>query len=149
MDDKSPTPLKASYNQDDFSNLGFHDCPITGVKWNPRAFSITLTLEYIVEWVAPTETAGCFRFWICPAELEFENVGDVSLDLGWESAVMECRIQDLYRRGERRTPNGGVQTQWDFELSTPSGRITIWAAAWILRIVGPPVLTKTQSLSGG
>jgi hypothetical protein len=149
MENAAPPLLKTRYTQDDLPSRGFHDCRITGIKWNDRHFSFTLVLDYIAEWVNPTETDKYYKFWICPAEMRFEDVDDVSIGLQWHRQIMECRIQHLQRRDQRHTPNGAIQTRWEIDLAAPSGGISVWATCLSLAILGPPVLSETQNLPIG
>ena len=80
------------YTEDDFDSLGFHDCYIHCVRWSIGDFSLSLDLDYIVEWLEPVVVGEGYRFWISPAELSFQNVSDVSVQLDWMGWGLECQV---------------------------------------------------------
>jgi hypothetical protein len=135
------------YTEADFDLLGFHDCRVSGIKWDDERFTVGFALDYIFEWVQPSAGEQSYRFWICPAELWFENVDDVKVVLDWAGQLMECRLEGLHRKESRRTPNGQVQSRWEFEFTAPKGDVSLWATGFELRILGPPALCNVQRLS--
>lgn len=138
--------VRDCYSEADFERLGFHDCRIWAIRWSPQDFSIALDLDYIVEWVEPTQEASNYAFWICPAELRFANVDGVDVALQWSGLPLECHIAELHRRESRQTPNGTLQWLWELELSAPGGSISLWATGFHLKMLAKPVLSNVQCL---
>jgi hypothetical protein len=136
--------VKECYTEEDIEQLGFHDCYVSGVRWNADEFEVKFNLGYIVEWVQPTRIDQKYGFWICPAELCFVDVDDLHIDLNWVGQTIECCIQEFHRREKRMTPNGKTQWNWALEMSKPEGTIDLWATGFELKIKGSPVLSDTQ-----
>ena len=138
-----PPDYKSIYSERDFDVLGFHDCRLYGICWNRDSFSLTLDLDYILQWV---EVGGRYNFWISPAELRFEDVADVQVSLNWARLTMECQIEDLHRLDSRKTPSGLTSDHWRFDLSEPEGSIELWATGFKLAIKAAPTLSMTTYL---
>ena len=141
-----PPRVKDRCTSADMGQLGFHDCRVSGIRWDASRFEVAFDLDYIVEWVAPMDGDGSYRFWISPAELRFANVDDVRIELEWSSLALQCSVRDLHRRGKRITPSGEDQWCWELELSEPEGRIVLWATDFELNIHAAPTLCATQEL---
>ena len=75
-----PPRVKDRCTSADMGQLGFHDCRVSGIRWDASRFEVAFDLDYIVEWVAPMDGDGSYRFWISPAELRFANVDDVRIE---------------------------------------------------------------------
>ena len=139
--------FKKLYTSADLELLGFHDCHVSGVRWDPERFEVVLEMGYILSWIQPAPDEERYRFWVAPAELRFLNVSDLHLELSWPGLVLDCSIQDLHRQEERLTPNGSTEWFWDLELSEPDGSISLWATDFHLRIHDQPKLLDTPRLS--
>lgn len=146
MSAANPPRVKERYTSDDLEQVGFHDCRVSGVRWDAGGFEVAFDLDYIVEWVQPTDSQRGYRFWISPAELRFSDVDDLRIELAWIGLTLDCSIQDLHRREKRATPNGKTQWRWELELAAPQGAIVFWATDFELKIQGPPTLSATQEL---
>ena len=145
MSSAKPPQVKERYTSgSDLDQVGFHDCHVSGVRWDSSGFEVVFELDYIVEWVEPSPGERGYRFWVSPAELRFSDVDDFRLELAWTGLALDCSIQDLHRREKRTTPNGNVQWRWEFELAVPQGTIALWATGFELRIQRPPTLSATQ-----
>ena len=149
MSATNPPRVKERYTSDDLEQLGFHDCHVSGVRWDARGFEVAFDLDYIVEWVPPTDGEQGYRFWVSPAELRFSDVDDLCIELSWMGLALDCSIQDLHRREKRTTSNGKLQWRWELELATPQGAIVFWATDFDLKIQAPPTLSATQDLCQG
>src|SRR5260221_10243754 len=68
------------WTEQDFEEMGWHDCHIYAVAFLPETFEFVLDLDYICKWVNPKPPAENFSFWVSPATLVFENVHDLELD---------------------------------------------------------------------
>ena len=58
------------WNQNDFEEMGWHDCPIWAMAFD---YHVKFDLDYIFNWVKPESKNGSFRFWISPVTLIFMN----------------------------------------------------------------------------
>jgi hypothetical protein len=78
----------AVWTDADFPVMGWHDCRIHAVsvaEYEDDTLPPTrllLDLDYIVRWVDPAPRRKYFTFWIAPATLVFEQVWDVTGEIG-------------------------------------------------------------------
>ena len=138
---KSPS-YKERYSHDDFSLLGFHDCHVRGIHWSASDFSLSLTLDYIIQWVRAEDV---FHFWVSPAELCFHDISDVKIELDWKG-TLDCQMQDITKANARKTPNGAVQHLWEIDFFSPDGQMELWAIGFQLTIKEPPKLVRSPRL---
>ncbi len=90
---------KSVWSDADFEELGWHDATVHGLYLQqtdvlPR---LLLDLDYIVRRVHPVKPAKTFSFWVAPATLVFEEVGDLEGGLGFKDMHTELEIADLHR----------------------------------------------------
>lgn len=111
-----PTPpniSKAIWTDADFDDMGWHDAAVHGLATRPEddhTGRLLIDLDYIIEWVPPTEGETYFSFWIVPATLVFEHAWDLTLQIDHlDSAGLELELDAITRRP-----------------SQPPGRASIW-----------------------
>jgi hypothetical protein len=92
---------KAVWTEADFPVMGWHDCRVHAIsvaEYEDDTLPPTrllLDLDYIVRWVDPAPRKKHFTFWIAPATLVFEQVWDITGELGPLHGGLE--IADLHR----------------------------------------------------
>jgi len=145
----TPPSVRDRYALDDWEALGFHDCYVYGVRWDYEEFSLCLDLDYIVKWIEPQPDEQSYRFWVCSAELQFNDVSDAQMDIDWRGWAPECQINEIRRAESRKTPNGFTEWHWELDLAKPEGRISLWATGFDLKLRKPPILSNTQYISKG
>lgn len=108
--------IKAVWTDEDFPVMGWHDCRIHAVAITEHeddtvpAARLLLDLDYIVEWVEPARRQQHFTFRVAPATLVFEQVWDITGELG---PLHEClEIADLHRLDP---PDGKPYPAWHIE----------------------------------
>ncbi len=84
---------KKIWTDDDFDQMGWHDCNIYKVRLTE---DLELDIDYILQWNEPDLEGLPFTFWIAPATLVFKQVKDLTLEfsIGYEDAF---EIEDIER----------------------------------------------------
>ena len=100
MSDAGAAPERRIWTEADFEQMGWHDCAVHALAFRPERFELRLDLDYILEWVAPTEPGGPFTFRVAPATLVFHNVSGVTADLQPGTGVLPTL--DALTRADRQ-----------------------------------------------
>lgn len=135
------------WDESDFERMGWHDCHIHALAFDPDAFELMLDIDYILGWVHPGEGETYFGFWIAPATLVFENVYEMEIEASSHYGGLEM---DAITRGQERGPRNaehiGKDVAWKWEVECQEGSIRFWASGYKQFIRGAPVLSQSQAL---
>ena len=132
-----------TWNDNGFS---LHDCYLYGVAWDCRNYSLSLDIDFIVEWLAPESAESNYSFKVCKSQLLFKNIDGTRIDLDWEQDAPLAQIRELVRGERRETRSGLSQWHWVLELSSPGGEISLWATGVELTSRDEPKMSPVQSL---
>jgi hypothetical protein len=136
------------WTEADFEQMGWHDVQVYAVSFIPNTFELMLDIDYIFEWIHPAENDTCFKFWISPATLVFENV------YGIEMALDEPYFElDAIERTEPRRPTNAEyierDTEWQWNLEAHRGGMSFRSIGYKQYIRKKPVLSQLQTLEMG
>lgn len=126
---------KSIWTNDDFEFMGWHDCPIYGIRFDNE---ILIDLDYILKWELDT-TKKAYSFWISPATLIFHNVSNLHIDINLDF-INGIEILDINREILKDT-----KTKWI--IGAQEGTITLIASGYTQYIRRIPLLTTSQCLS--
>lgn len=133
------------WTQDDYEQMGWHDCHIHALAFLPENFELLLDIDYIFRWLQPTPPQQYFSFWVAPATLVFENVYDVALTLRCDSGL---EIDDI-----KRNQTMPVHTEYDessdaghWTIACQEGQITLRSTGYTQYIRATPQYSASQSL---
>jgi hypothetical protein len=136
---------KRSLNESEAVMESFHDCHVHGLRWRRDAFSFSVDLQYILEWIEPTASFAGYQFSVCEARLVFQSVSDLKVQMDWSSSPLDAQIEGLRVAESRATPNGGTERLFEIEFADPEGSISLWSSGYELVLLGEPVLTTVTS----
>lgn len=112
-----PTPpgiSKGIWTEADFDVMGWHDAAVHGVATRPEddhTGRLLVDLDYIVEWVPPSDGETNFSFWIVPATLVFEHAWDLTLQIDLlGSAGLELQLDAIIRTPGRPVGSASIWT---------------------------------------
>ena len=134
---------KTVWTDADFEVMGWHDCHIHSIGFQPGAWTLLIDLDYIFKWVEPQSPDEYFKFWIAPATVVFENAHAVRIDI--ESTSGEIEIAGLTRGEPRETPNGEVKER-RYSIGCQEGVLELWATGFKMIVRRAPCLRSAQSL---
>jgi hypothetical protein len=124
----------------------FHDCHVHGLRWRGEQFAFYVDLQYILEWIQPTETTSTYQFRIAEGRLAFANADDVDISIVWKRAMLDAQIESINIIGTRATPNGTQQRQFEIAFSEPDAVITLWSTGYEVQLTDEPVISDVTSI---
>jgi len=117
---------KWEWTQDDFDNMGWHDCPIYAIRFDDNIY---LDIDYIFKW-NDNGHGNSYTFWISPATWIFEIPTYLKIDVELDF------INGLEIASVSKTINEKGETLWS--INTQQGAIIIGAEKFKQIIRRPP-----------
>ena len=134
------------WTEDNFENMGWHDCRIYAIAFSPDTFEVLLDIDYIFQWIHPEPEEKSFKFWVSPATLVFQNVYNVEFDV-LTTTGLEI---DHIRREQPRAPRNAAyiehEIEWLWTLDCQQGDIRLWSVGYQQYIRATPRLDEAQKL---
>jgi hypothetical protein len=132
---------KLIWTQEDFEQMGWHDCKIWSFIANSYEYEFLIDLDYIFKWVQPSEGESYFKFWVAPVTMVFENSFDVKIDI--QSQLGEIEIACLHMENSKETINKKfVEHTYRFECH--QGEILLTATGFKMFVRQYPGLSQGQ-----
>jgi len=119
----------------------FHDSHVHGLSWRRAEFAFSVDLQYILEWIEPSDISSGYRFSICEARLTFRDVDDLKISMDWLGAALDAQIDALRIVQSRTTPTGRVQHYYEIEFSEPGANIALWSTGYEVALLQDPVVS--------
>lgn len=126
---------KTLWTERDFDKMGWHDCPIYGIRFDSE---VILDIDYIFKWVLDNESKY-YSFWISPATLVFPDACNLKINVDLDF-INGLEIADL---NKCETSEKGIL--WNLE--TQEGDISLISSGFKQYIRRKPILVKSQCLS--
>jgi len=127
----------------DFDKLEWHDSPIYAFSIDYATVDFSIDLDYILDWIPPTEPYGSYRHNISPATLVFHSA--TNLQLGISSAA-EPLLIDSIGRTNPHPYRGTIYTEYDWFIECHNGRISLSSTGFTQYLRMAPVLSLMQRL---
>lgn len=127
----------------DFTDMGWHDCRLYGIKLLNENFEITFDIDYILRWIKEDDVFTGFDVASCV--LKFFNVSRLTISLDYAENLL-CFISDIHRSNERPSPNG-LYILWDYRIDCDVGSISFTSTGFEQRLTSPPLRSDTQDLN--
>jgi hypothetical protein len=129
------------WNQDEFSNLSWHDAPLHGISFDWSSFSLILDIDYSLAW---SEHAGGFQ--LVPALLRFENVSKICVSFVAPNEMLF--INRISREGPFPLQAGAeLREYWAWFIVLAQGQISFEATGFSQRAYGSIRVSKNTWLS--
>lgn len=142
---------KSIWNDEDFSQMGWHDCLIHSFatrifdEKEPWKNEFLLDVDYIFKWNQPIPPSSYFTFWISPCTLIFENFYDLIIEIDTSYAFPFAQIMGLNRKEIKNEINGLIYYEWKIELE--NGLISLKSENFQQIVRKKPIYSKGQWLS--
>src|SRR5436190_11136596 len=94
----------------------FHDCHAHGLHWRRDRFTFSVDLQYILEWIAPSDASTGYRFSMCEARLTFRSVSELKVSMDWSGSALDSEIGAVRILKSRTTPNGQHERYFEIEF---------------------------------
>lgn len=125
---------KWNWTEQDFEQMGWHDCPIYAMKFDDQ---VVFDIDYIFKWNQPGVEGMPFTFWISPATLTFKEVTLFKSEFEMDF-VNGLEIADI----SKKSTDGS--TQWN--IDTQQGTLIIHATSFEQVIRRNPTLQFGQCI---
>ena len=134
--------IKEIWGDDDFKDMGWHDCRLYGVKLLNENFNISFDLDYIFRWIKSENKFDGFD--VAPCVLTFFNVSRLNIELNYNENLL-CFISDIKRENMRPSPNGKFSL-YDYSIECDTGFISFSATGFEQRVKSVPIRSEYQDL---
>jgi hypothetical protein len=125
----------------------FHDCHVHGLQWRRERFTFSIHLQYILEWIAPSDAVAGYRFSIAEGRITFQDVDDLKVSMDWSGAALDSQIASVRVLRTRTTPNGRLQRYFEIEFAEPEAIISLWSTEYEVDLLQEPVISNVTSMS--
>jgi len=132
---------KDVWSEVDFKEMGWHDASLWSMVSNAELFEYLIDLDYIFKWVHPKDNETCFKFWVAPVTMVFENASDVKIDIESQQGLIE--VSDLHMESPELTPNGKF-TSHTYRFECQEGEILLKATGFKMYVRQKPQLIQGQ-----
>lgn len=139
-------PTDTSWDESQFGDMCWHDNHVHALAIRAGehgAGELDLDLDYILEWLRPTESMYAFR--LAPATLTFRGVYDLRIEIDYAVASAGMTPFSIDRIAREVEPTTG-QVRWTVELNWPTGAISFIATGFRQRLKAAPVVRNSQHL---
>src|SRR5688572_22325516 len=109
---------KSIWTDADFENMDWHDNPIHAIAFTDN-FELLLDIDYIFDWVSKRKE---YIFWISPCTLVFENVYDLTFEIG--PITPGLTIDFVTKENPQKPTNSDFinrDTEFDWIIATQEG----------------------------
>ena len=124
----------------------FHDCHVHGLRWQRDRFTFSMELQYILEWIEPSDGSSGYRFSISEGRVTFQNVDDLKVSMDWSGVALDSQIASVRVLKTRTTPNGRVQRYFEIEFADPEAIISLWSTGYEVELLEEPVISAVTSI---
>jgi hypothetical protein len=125
----------------------FHDCHVHGLQWRRDRFTFSMDLQYILEWIPPSDGAAGYRFSISEGRVTFRDVDDLKVSMDWSGAALDSQIASVRVLRTRTTPNGRLQRHFEIEFAEPEAVISLWSTGYEVNLLREPVVSEVTNIS--
>jgi len=120
---------KPIWTEADFDQMGWHDCRVHAVCFDPARYRILLDIDYIFAWVSPAPDSKYFSFWISPSTMVFDNICDVKIEI--ESENIEILGIERFDAGRPKNAEFiGKDRQWRWVFDTSAGEFSFTSVGY-------------------
>ena len=135
---------KSIWTDLDFDVMGWHDCRVHAIAFNPEKYELMFDVDYILEWVEDDESR--YKFLIAPATLVFFNVhsGEISADLTAGVTILDITRGSSRPVGNPEHAGNAEELLWTFECIDCD--LSFWSVGYTQFIRQVPMLVSDQHL---
>jgi hypothetical protein len=135
----------SAWDESHFDEMSWHDNHVYALrirKGDDGSGELELDIDYILEWLRPSETSLAFR--LAPATLTFREVFDLRIEIDYAAVgagITPFSISVI----DREVDDVGF-CKWRVELGWPKGLISFSARGFTQILRSSPVVSECQSL---
>jgi hypothetical protein len=141
---------KNTLTQDDYEQMGWHDCSIYGFIFLPvgdnGTNNLIFDIDYIFKWVNPVPPEQTFSFWVAPCSLVFKDTFDLVINVDRKGGTTDMlEIADLYLVDKVEQEKNKWIYEWNIDLQ--EGYIKFKSSGFNQIVRHKPMFTGDQVLT--
>lgn len=141
---------KNIWTQDDYEQMGWHDCSIYGLTFLPvdeiGTTNLVFDIDYIFKWVNPIKPGQTFSFWVSPCTLVFKDAFALTMNVDRRGGTTDMlEIADLYLVG--KVEQGTNQRIYEWSIDLQEGNISFKSSGFEQIVRQKPLFTDGQFLT--
>lgn len=141
---------KNVWTQDDYEQMGWHDCSIYGLSFLPvdekGTTHLLFDIDYMFKWVNPVPPKQTFSFWVAPCTLVFKDTFDLVINVDRKGGTTDMlEIADLYLSEKIEQEKNKWVYEWNIDLQ--EGYIKFKSLGFDQIVRQKPTFTDRQILS--
>jgi hypothetical protein len=141
---------KTIWTQDDYEQMGWHDCSIYGLVFLPvketHITNLVFDIDYIFKWVNPINPGQPISFWVSPCTLVFKDTFALTMNVDRRNGTTDMlEIADLYLVGKVEQETNKWIYEWSIDLQ--EGNINFKSIGFDQIVRQKPILTHGQCLT--
>lgn len=141
---------KPIWTQDDYGQMGWHDCTIYGLTFLPvdenGATDLVFDIDYIFKWVNPSKPGQPLSFWVSPCTLVFKSAFALTMNIDRRGGTTDMlEVADLYLVDKVEQEANKWIYEWVIELQ--EGKIHFKSSGFDQIVRQQPIFTKSQCLT--
>lgn len=135
------------WTEADFDGMSWHDNHLYGLSIREGSYGsgrLVFDLDYITEWRCGVDKKCSFM--VAPAELTFDEVTDLEVEIDYRGIGMgPLSIAEVRREAVEETPAHG-RYRWRIMFNFPKSEVVFIAAGFIQELRAAPVESRQQFL---
>lgn len=141
---------KVVWTEIDFENMGWHDCHIYGLIFEPSnqdgfTSNLLFDIDYIFDWIHPVPPKQNFSFWVSPCTLIFEDTFGLTINIDRRGGTTDMlEIADLYLVDKVEQEANKWIYEWNIDLQ--EGRINFKSTGFKQIVRRQPIHSGVQVL---
>ena len=141
---------KYIWTQEDFEEMGWHDCSIYGLTFLPEneigTAHLVFDIDYIFKWVDPLKPGQPFSFWVAPCTLIFKDTFALTMNIDRRGGTTDMlEVADLYLVDKVEQESNQWIYEWNIDLQ--EGHINFKSSGFEQIVRQKPVFTDGQFLT--
>jgi hypothetical protein len=141
---------KPIWTQDDYEEMGWHDCSIYGLIFLPEdegtVTHLVFDIDYIFKWVTSVNLGTQIFFWVSPCTLIFKDTFALTMNIDRKGGTTDMlEIADLYLVGKVEQETNKWIYEWTIELQ--EGSINFKSSGFEQIVRQKPIFTDGQFLT--
>ena len=141
---------KSIWTQEDYEQMGWHDCRIYGLTFLPvmetGSTSLIFDIDYIFKWVNPSKPGQPISFWVAPCTLIFKDTFALTINVDRRGGTTDMlEIADLFLVNKVEQEKNKWIYEWTIELQ--EGGINFKSTGFDQIVRQKPIFTDGQFLT--
>ncbi len=131
--------LNLTWTDKDFKSMSWHDNFIESITFPVDDLVLTLTINYIMEWIRTYDNEKYYKYKVGLAQLSFYSVLNLNINLSFNDTTC-LYIDEILRENSRLCPDQKT-LNWDYRIITDQGDITFDSTGFTQTLISNPKIS--------